>query len=414
MKVRNLFLGVVIVFLLTLSACGANSNNNETPATDNNVGENDHVENNVEENDSEENDNDVSDENDGNEENEEVSEEMASEAYEVWVADQGTNEIHIIEGATDEIIETIDFADVGDKPHMLVFDDEHEYAYVANMGSGTVSVIRAEDREVITTVETGEGAHAAIPSPDGERVLTANVPAETLTEIIVDKSNEEFTVERELDLSEVEALQDEDEFPNQSPICLEYTADGGKAYVTLGGGGLVVVDVEDLEVIASFGKSEVGAHGCGTVLSPDGQHMFANSGSTELAEYYVFDTETDELIHTEETGGIDAHGVAFTPNDEHLWMVNRVTDDAAIIDPESFEVVDSVDFVGEAPDLLVFSPDGKYAYITLRGPEPATGTHDMAGDTPGVAIIDVENQSKVDLVELEGDPHGIDLRILHD
>ncbi len=345
---------------------------------------------------------------------EEGTEELSATDYEVWVADQGTNEIHIIDGATHEIVETIDFNDVGEKPHMLVFDEEGDYAYVANMGSGTVSVIRAEDRTVLTTLETGEGAHAAIPSPDGERVLVANVPARSLSDISVDKENEEFVVERELDLSAVEALQDEEEFPNQNPICLAFTADSSKAYVTLGGGGLVVVDVETFEVIQSFGKSQVGAHGCGTILSPDGKHMFANSGSTELAEYYVFDTETDELIYTGETGGTDAHGVRITKDGKHLWMVNRVTDDAAIIDVETFEVVDTVDFVGDAPDLVTFSPDGSLFYVTLRGPEPATGTHDMAGETPGVSIIDVESKEKIDLIELTGDPHGIDLRIVQE
>ncbi|WP_078554135.1 YncE family protein [Bacillus alkalicellulosilyticus] len=353
----------------------------------------------------------VENEGEAEEETEPVAEDTEL-GFEVWVADQGSNEIHIIDGETQEIIETIDFNDVGDKPHMLVFDEHGEYAYVANMGSGSVSVIRAEDREVLTTLETGEGAHAAIPSPDGERVLVANVPAQTVTEIVIDKENEEFSVNREIALDQVDALLDEEEFPNQRPICLAYTADGGKAYVTLGGGGLVVIDVESMEVIQSFGKSQVGAHGCGTILSPDGKHMFANSGSTELAEYYVFDTETDELIFTAPTGGLDAHGVAFTPDQQHLWMVNRVTDDAAIIDVTSLEIVDRVEFVGDAPDLLVFSPDGKFAFITLRGPEPATGTHDMSGETPGVSVIDVESKTKVNLIELESDPHAIDLRIL--
>ncbi|ADU29126.1 YncE family protein [Evansella cellulosilytica] len=395
---KILFSLFLFITIFSLVACGSEDTSQEE-VEDENVSTD------------QEEDTDTSDET----EEDAALEEETEVQYEVWIADQGLNEIHIIDGATQEINETIDFADVGDKPHMLVFDEEGEYAYVANMGSGTVSVIRAEDREVLTTLETDEGAHAAIPSPDGERVLVANTPGQSMTEILIDKDNEEFTVGRHIDLTEVEALQDEEEFPNQRPICLQYTADGSKAYVTLGGGGLFVLDVASFEVIAQFGKSQVGAHGCGTILSPDGSHMFANSGSTELAEYYVIDVETDEIIYTGETGGIDAHGVAFTPDGEHLWMVNRVTDDGAIIDPVSFEVVDHIEFVGEAPDLLVFSPDGKYAYISLRGPEPATGTHDMAGDTPGVAVIDVETKTKVKLIEMDlsGDPHGIDMRIVN-
>ncbi|MBU9722894.1 MULTISPECIES: PD40 domain-containing protein [Bacillaceae] len=401
--VRKLLFGLMFLSLLVaLAACGSEDTSQEEEQTEEGTSGEETTE--IE--------TDTEEETEAEEEN--AVEGASADSYEIWVADQGLNEIHIIDGATHEIVETIDFADVGDKPHMLVFDEEGEYAYVANMGSGTMSVIRASDREVLTTLPTGEGAHAAIPSPDGKRTLVANTPGQSMTEVLIDKENEEFTVDRHLELSEVELLQDESEFPNQRPICLQYTADGSKAYVTLGGGGLFVLDVESFEVIEAFGKSIVGAHGCGTILSPDGKHMFANSGSTELAEYYVFDVETDELIYTGETGGIDAHGVAFTPDGEYLWMVNRVTDDAAIIDPETFEVVDHVEFVGEAPDLLAFSPDGKYLYISLRGPEPATGTHDMAGDTPGVSVIDVENKTKIQLIELDlaGDPHGIDLRVV--
>ncbi|MDQ0256837.1 DNA-binding beta-propeller fold protein YncE/predicted small lipoprotein YifL [Evansella vedderi] len=399
---RKLFFSVTFVFfLLTLVACGTDETSQEEgpaeePATE------------------EETDSDAEGTEEDAEEDGSAVEETPEVSYEVWIADQGLNEIHIIDGATHEIVETIDFADVGDKPHMLVFDEEGEYAYVANMGSGTMSVIRASDRQVVTTLETDEGAHAAIPSPDGKRVLVANTPGQSMTEVLIDKENEEFTVGRHIDLTEVELLQDEEAFPNNRPICLQYTADGSKAYVTLGGGGLFVFDVENFEVIKAFDKTQVGTHGCGTILSPDGKYMFANSGSTELAEYYVIDVETDEIIFTGETGGIDAHGVAFTPDDQFLWMLNRVTDDAAIIDPTTFEVVDHIEFVGDAPDLMVFSPDGKYAYISLRGPEPATGTHDMAGDTPGVSIIDVETKTKVKLIELDlaGDPHGVDLRIV--
>ncbi|MDQ0351928.1 DNA-binding beta-propeller fold protein YncE [Alkalibacillus filiformis] len=396
MKGYKIWFGLVLIMLMTVAAC--QSDEQEPEEVDEEVTE--EVED-VEESKSEE-----------EEQEEATTENEERPQYEVWIADQGTNEIHIIDGVTHEIIDMIDFGDVGEKPHMLVFDEDGDYGYSANMGSGTVSVIRGEVREVVATLETDEGAHAAVPTPDGSRVLVANTPGESMSEILIDHDNGEYVVGRHLELTEVDLLQDEEEFPNHRPICLEYTEDSSKAYVTLGGGGLFIMDVEEFEVVKAFGKSDIGAHGCGTILSPDGKHMFANSGSTELAEYYVFDTETDELIYTGETGGIDAHGVRFTPDGEYLWMLNRVTDDASIIDPETFEVIEMVDFVGDAPDLLVFSPDGKYAYISLRGPEPATGTHDMAGDTPGVAIIDVESKEKVGLIELSGDPHGIDLRVL--
>ncbi|MBU9713619.1 YncE family protein [Evansella tamaricis] len=178
MKLRNLWMGTLLITFsfLFFAACSS-----DTSSTDNGAEE---VTSAVQE----EADNSISEED--NSKGELVPEVTAY--YEVWIADQGTNEIHIIDGETHEVIETIDFQDVGDKPHMLVFDDAGEYAYVANMGSGTVSVIDAVNREVVVTLETGEGAHAAVPSPDGERVLVANTPGQSITEIVIDKENRDF------------------------------------------------------------------------------------------------------------------------------------------------------------------------------------------------------------------------------
>jgi DNA-binding beta-propeller fold protein YncE len=68
-----------------------------------------------------------------------------------------------------------------------------------------------------------------------------------------------------------------------------------------------------------------------------------------------------------------------------------------------------------APDLVDFSPDGKYIYVTLRGPNPATGTHAISGYPPGVVVIDFDTGETVQVIELPGDlnaqdPHGIAVR----
>ncbi|RXJ02961.1 hypothetical protein DS745_05095 [Anaerobacillus alkaliphilus] len=339
----------------------------------------------------------------------------AAEAkYEVWLADQGTQTIHIYD-QTHKEIDTIDFKNIGTKPHMLVFDEQGDYAYVANMGTGTVSVIRASDRKVLATLETAPGAHAALPSPDGKTVLVANTPSQSISKIVVDKENEKFTVERTIDLTKLKELSNDKEFPNRNPICIFFTPDGKKAYVTIGGGGLVILDAETLEVVQAFGKSIFGAHGCGLIVSPDGKEMYATSGSTTSGHYYSFDIATDSLTHKASSEGLDTHGVAFTPDGSQLWLVNRVSDDVTIMDVKTKKIVDKIDYVGDAPDLISFSPDGKYAYISLRGPEPATGTHNMAGNTPGLAIIDVEKKKLKEIIPINTkgtDPHGLDVRVI--
>ena len=145
--------------------------------------------------------------------------------------------------------------------------------------------------------------------------------------------------------------------------------------------------------------------------------MFLNGGSVDEGVWYVFDTATHQPIHQDGSRGTDAHGVWITPDGAELWMVNRHSSNGIVIDPVTFEVIDEIAFTGKSPDILTMSPDGRYAFITLRGPEQRSGPHAIAGDTPGVAVLDIATRESVTILEPDrahpmSDFHGIGLRPL--
>lgn len=322
------------------------------------------------------------------------------ETSEVWVADQGTNKIHILSplGASRE---TLDLNGLASKPHMLFFTPNHRYVLSANVGSGDVALIRASDRRVVEVIKTGPGAHAAVPSPDGGRqAVVAHTTGKSLVELTWNEDRQGYDMGRRLDLA-------------SSAICPAYTADGGSIYVTLGGGGLVVVDARTFEIVRSYDSDTVAPNGCGLALSRDGSRMYANSGTTEGGNLYAFDTEAHELLEAAPSGGPDPHGAAVLQNDGSLMTLNRLGDTATIHDPDSLALTKTV-AVGDAPDLVAFSVDRRKAYVTLRGTNPATGTHDLAGTTPGVQIIDLDTMQVGETIELDAnansDPHGIAVR----
>ena len=354
---------------------------------------------------------------------------QAENDYEIWAIDQGTSQVHIYNPALEEVARIDLVAEGVRTAHMVDFTANHAYAFIASPGSGDVTVIRSADRAVVGRLPTGPRTHMATLSPDDSRAIAAvigapDVPGDgKLVEILIDTATESFTLGRTLVIAEDPLIQEKAErFSETQPICQEFTADGHYAYVTLGPslaeGGVVVLDVESFQLVAAYPVDEVQAS-CGTARTGNGRHMVVNGGSADVGVFSVFDTSTHKVVHQADTRGKDAHGVWLSPNGSEIWMVNRVTSNAVMIDADTFEITAEMDFVGKTPDIVAMSPDGSRAYISLRGPEPVTMPHVAVGETPGFAVVDIAGRELIEVIQpAQADPksdfHGIGVRVIHD
>lgn len=377
-----------------------------------------------------------------------------SKDYEIWALDQGLNlsRVHIYNSSLKET-EVIDFPNLLSSgeipqsvtmPHMIEFNSTYEYAVVASPASGNVAIIRASDRKVIKVIATGAGAHMASFTPDDKSIWVANIGTVTFTEITVDLATESFAIGRELNLlSDPEWIEKFEGIQGggggavgmnvSAPVCHTYTVDGAFAYITLGpgAGGLVVVDILSGEpkIVKAFSRDEVKAN-CGLALSEDGRKMYANWGDpgdpnnppVQSGEWYVFNTSDHSLIKSSsDTRGVDAHGARIMPKSPWLWQVNRGSDNGIVINTMTDNIVHMLTDVGSSPDILDFSPDGKYAFITLRGPNPRSGAaHVARGETPGFSVIKTSNRKRIALIQpapeedrQASDFHGIKVRHLY-
>lgn len=376
----------------------------------------------------------------------------ASTDWEVWALDQGSgiNRVHVFAHQDGEIVEVHQFA-FGDldaphnevqTPHMIDFDDSNQYAAIASTASGTVSIVRTSDYEVIETINTGATAHMAhwAPAPDNS-IWVANIGSKSFTQIVADLENETFEIGADIPVSERLLEEDwpgwidtygEDIADWPGAVCHEFTPDGRYAYLTMGpmDGGLVIIDVETGEIEHAFDPSEVRAN-CGLALSHNHNQMYANwSGhlaglddhdQAEPGEWYVFDIETHELAGTyssevDGVRGIDPHGQRVSPDGTEMWQVNRVSNDGIVVDTATQEVIDTLELT-DTPDIIGFSPDGAWLFVTLRGPNPASMPHVAEGQTPGIEVFDVATRQSVAVLQPFSDDeaeasdfHGINIR----
>lgn len=192
--------------------------------------------------------------------------------------------------------------------HMVAVDGAGKRAYVANIGSGSMTAVDLESGKSLGTVETGGGAEGIAVTPDGSQVWVSNREADTVT--LVDPKT-----------LEVAATLESEGFP----IRVEITPDGGRVLVTNAlASALTVIDTGERKVarrvpiqleLASpenrlfgdrFGDSSVPI---GLEIAPDGRHAYIAHANADRIQ--VLDLETWETVGTL-TAGREPDGMGYS------------------------------------------------------------------------------------------------------
>lgn len=349
------------------------------------------------------------------------------------------------------------------RPHMVLFNREHTHATLAFVASGHVVVFDAVARtplECLRTTEapSGRQAHAAFPAPDGSYVLVANQNGKRLERIDTNFKTNTFrhNPAATLDLATCTTpsgapCQVPQQRPDNAPICPVVSDASDIAFVTLRGGGMLVVDPRPtpMRIIAEYDMATVKGNGCGGAQV--GGQIYVNAGGRpgvmEHLSMYGFDvyrfplaafraagttlapnTPTPTVVF-QAAGQRDSHGMVVTGKSEYLWVMDRHADVVEVLRVSDSSHVRSIALNGSltnnaAPDLPDASPAGDLVFVALRGPTPLSGDpHNATGSTPGLGILEVTEGGRngrlsrivrltnvgADGVE-RADPHGLRVR----
>jgi len=371
-------------------------------------------------------------------------------AYEVWSVDQsgtasdGTGgllyiwdgEDIFIDGAKKASPEIIDLAkaakdancDAPKKPHMILSNyttPKASHVLLANVGSGSTFFINIDSRAIVGCVNTVGGfngvggttnAHASIASPDNSMAIVANIGAKDESGFL-HKIQTNYTSD-DYKLVETLAL---DQFSNElgtevaRPICHEFTSDSKFAYITLAGGGLLVVDVGSADgttpitVVKVYDKDTVPGIGCGVSRLPFNKIMTNGESGAKGGDDFLYTFDTSKAVEGVfpnpvqiELPGEDTHG-AVTCIDQKgdIFAITsmRVSNDVNFVDLQTNKVVATQSMASS------FSPDpkpdvadilGNKMFIALRGAKPlsAIGALESADRTPGVAVLTISDDCK--------------------
>jgi YVTN family beta-propeller protein len=220
------------------------------------------------------------------------------------VTAEGTRELLVVDTAAARVAARIPTS--AEVSHMVVATPDGTRAFVANIGSGSVTAIDLAGRKVLKQIPTGEGAEGIDVTPDGREVWVTNREADTVS--IVDPRTLQVT-------ATVKAPA--------FPIRIKITPDGKRALVSCAkSGDVAVFDVAsrkevgrislDREAVAGssdrlfstqFGKSPVPV---GLLIAPDGKRAWVASTNADVVT--LLDLER-LAVHSRITPGKEPDGL---------------------------------------------------------------------------------------------------------
>lgn len=311
------------------------------------------------------------------------------------------------------------------RPHMVLFNQGHTHAVVAFVASGHVVFFEAASRTPVGCLRTEVGAggarqaHAAFPTPDDRYVMVANQNGKKLERIATDYRTNTFTAQpaATLDLTAGTTpngfpLEDPVLRPDNAPICPFVPSNGYPTFVSLRGGGMFAVDhgTTPMSIVAEYDAATIPRDGCG--FTEAAGWVFANAGGANPANlhgWFLYRVPVGgsatyspdnppgvpeiQVLDHDESEGRDAHVIVPTRNGVYAWFFDRAANLAEVYRTRTGNQVATVDLTSRlshdpTPDLGDTSPDGRFMYVSLRGPNPLSGDpHASTGATPGLLVI---------------------------
>jgi YVTN family beta-propeller protein len=194
--------------------------------------------------------------------------------------------------------------------HMVAVTPSGERAFVANIGSGSVSVLDLRERRLLRNLPTGAGAEGIDLTPDGQEVWVTNREGDTVT--VLDAAS----------------LETRATVPCKAfPIRVKITPDGRRALVSNArSGDVAVFDVASRREIARIPMQAEAVAGSGERLFGD---RFAQ--------------------------GPVPVGILVAPNGKTAWVANTNADQVTVLDLEALRVTGRLT-AGREPDGLGLVP----------------------------------------------------------
>lgn len=278
----------------------------------------------------------------------------------LYVTNFMSNDVSVIDLSNGKVMATIP---VGKNPTGMAVSPDKEEVYVANMWSGTVSVISTAQNAVTHTITIPTFNAPAVPFgmamvPDGSRVYVTNLNdgtvrvIDTQTKTIVDTITEAY---------------------DWAMRYIAMSPDGEYAWsIGTGDGKISVIRTSDNRVVAKIFGLPSARH---MAFTPDGKRAYVTG--EKFSRVYVIDTSTYALLSVIQFPvGSGTITTDISPDGKFALVSNFFGKPSLIdIDPASpryHRIIGEIPPKSSYEYCIVIAPDGKFAYLSNQADRGAT------------------------------------------
>lgn len=308
---------------------------------------------------------------------------QAAGSYRIYVSDERSNEITVIDGADFSVVGTIP---VGKRPRGIHESPDGKYVYVALSGTpiaappqldahGNPVFKRGDDDDMSAADKAADGI-GVIDVAQGklERKINAGSDPE---EFALSRNGRQLYVSNEdnkaASVVNIAAAKVEHVVPvGQEPEGVATTPDGKQFYVTCeSGGDVYVVDTKSYSVVGHF---KVDPRPRTVAFLPSAGVAFVPSESA--GELNVVDAKQFNILEVIKLpAGSRPMSVRVSHDGHTIYVSGGRSATVSVLDSQRYELRTSIK-VGTRPWGMAFSPDGKYLF-TANGPSDDVSVIDL-------------------------------------
>jgi YVTN family beta-propeller protein len=242
-------------------------------------------------------------------------------------ADKKADGIGVVDLASGKFVGKINS---GSDPESFDLSRDEKRLYVSNEDTGQASVVDVATEKVVKHLKVGYEPEGVTTSPDGKLVYVTS-----------ESANKVHVISTETDAIVSEFTT------SQRPRAVAFLQDGSKAYVSCETAGVVdVVDVASSRVVKHLRPPGEGPRPMGIAASPDGSRVYVGTGRGRTLA--VIDTAKDEVVAVVPDVGERVWGVGVTPDGKTIYTANGPSNDVTVIDAKTLKVVTKVK-AGQSP-----------------------------------------------------------------